>query len=136
MPYKQVNEFLFIGDIFSLNNSELFHEVKSVISLCKLSQYFLAENTNHIIHDIEDNRDVNIITVAEKCYDHILQCEKKNIKVLVHCYAGKSRSASVVIYYLMRKYSLTFNKAYEKLITIKSDIQINDGFYKQLKALY
>ena len=133
MPYKQVTDNIFIGDIFSLVDSELFTHVKSVISLCKSSVYFLAENTEHYIYDIEDNRNVDIISVAKECYGHIEKCEQENKHILIHCQAGKSRSASVIIYYLMKKYDLSFNNAYGKLKKIKPDIGLNNGFYSQLK---
>ena len=37
----------------------------------------------------------------------------ENGKVLVHCYAGVSRSATTVIQYLMRTYGLSFANAYK-----------------------
>ena len=36
--------------------------------------------------------------------------------VLVHCYYGVSRSSTIVIAYLMRKLSISYEKAYEKYV--------------------
>lgn len=37
--------------------------------------------------------------------------------------AGRSRSATIVTAYLMKRHGLSFSKAYEKLKTIKQDVQ-------------
>ncbi|KAJ8270314.1 hypothetical protein GJAV_G00112860 [Gymnothorax javanicus] len=55
--------------------------------------------------------------------------------VLVHCHAGRSRSAAVVTAFLMKSSKLTLNEAYTKLQKIKSDVLINEEFLNQL-ALY
>ncbi|KAA6393327.1 MAG: hypothetical protein EZS28_011148 [Streblomastix strix] len=53
-------------------------------------------------------------------------------KIFVHCYMGVSRSASVVIEYLMEKYHLTLNQAYKIVYHQRSVIFPNFGFMKQL----
>ncbi|KAA6387178.1 MAG: hypothetical protein EZS28_017296 [Streblomastix strix] len=53
-------------------------------------------------------------------------------KTLVHCIQGKSRSASVVIGYLMIKFHLTFAKAFEIVFHQRSIISPKFGFVKQL----
>ncbi|XP_041847304.1 dual specificity protein phosphatase 12 [Melanotaenia boesemani] len=54
---------------------------------------------------------------------------------LVHCQAGRSRSATIVTAYLMKKYRLSFNEAYHRLKSVKQDVQVNSGFEEQL-SLY
>ena len=79
--------------------------------------------------------DTDIISITKKCYSYIIKCETNNTKILIHCQAGKSRSASVIIYYLMKKNNISFNKAYNILKQIKPDININIGFYNQLNNI-
>lgn len=53
-------------------------------------------------------------------------------RVLVHCLAGISRSASIVIGYIMYRYNLTWEQAYERVKSNRSIIDPNFGFVCQL----
>lgn len=55
-------------------------------------------------------------------------------KVLVHCFAGISRSAAIVIVYLMSKNRWPFSKAYEFVKSKRPIINPNFGFTVQLYA--
>uniref|UniRef100_A0A1I8PYL7 Dual specificity protein phosphatase 19 n=1 Tax=Stomoxys calcitrans TaxID=35570 RepID=A0A1I8PYL7_STOCA len=54
-------------------------------------------------------------------------------RVLVHCNAGVSRSASVVIAYLMRYSDMDFEKAFKHVKSRRECIQPNAGFMRQLR---
>ncbi|AWP04657.1 putative dual specificity protein phosphatase 12 isoform 3 [Scophthalmus maximus] len=46
--------------------------------------------------------------------------------------AGRSRSATIVTAYLMKRYRLGFSEAYHRLKSVKQDVQVNSGFEGQL----
>ncbi|GAB4820258.1 hypothetical protein N2152v2_007304 [Parachlorella kessleri] len=54
--------------------------------------------------------------------------------VLVHCLAGVSRSATVVIGYLMWKNILPFHQARRHVAAVRPWIRPNSGFEQQLLA--
>jgi protein-tyrosine phosphatase len=68
--------------------------------------------------------------------DEALSTMKKYIDenkgVLVHCRAGVSRSASVVLAYLMKYYNIDFNQAFDYLRSKRPIISPNAGFITQL----
>jgi hypothetical protein len=49
-------------------------------------------------------------------------------RVLVHCYAGVSRSVSAVIYYLMRTQGLSYEEALARIQTKRPEAFPNPGF--------
>jgi len=53
--------------------------------------------------------------------------------ILVHCLMGRSRSASIVIAYIMRKYRLKYPAAFSYVRAKRSVVQPNIGFVKQLE---
>ena len=60
---------------------------------------------------------------------------ERNKKVFVNCYAGVSRSASIVIAYLMYKRNMSFIQAFEFLKMKRSIVSPNLGFIDQLSSL-
>ncbi|XP_028037862.1 dual specificity protein phosphatase 1B-like [Bombyx mandarina] len=56
--------------------------------------------------------------------------------VLVHCHFGVSRSATLVIAYIMEKYKLTFEQAYVYVRQRRRFINPNPGFVKQLREYH
>lgn len=55
--------------------------------------------------------------------------------VFVHCNAGVSRSAAIIIAYLMEKEKLPYLQAVELLKQARPCVKPNDGFIRQLKLL-
>lgn len=60
---------------------------------------------------------------------------ERNKKVFVNCYAGVSRSASIVIAYLMYKKNISFIQAFEFLKMKRSIVSPNLSFIDQLSTL-
>lgn len=56
--------------------------------------------------------------------------------VLVHCHFGVSRSATLVIAYIMQKYNLSFEQAYVLVRQRRRFINPNNGFCEQLRDYY
>lgn len=61
--------------------------------------------------------------------DNALQ---NNLKILVNCHMGISRSSTIVIKYLMTKLNINRNKAFEYVKKKRNIIYPNDGFWKKL----
>lgn len=57
-------------------------------------------------------------------------------KVLVHCMAGISRSVSLIVYYLMKKYHLDFDNALQFVKNKRKIANPNNSFKLQLKLYH
>lgn len=81
--------------------------------------------------DLEDVCSENISRYFEDANYFIDNALKNNGKVLVHCLAGISRSATITIAYLMKVHQMTLEEA---AITVKKarSIMPNEGFITQL----
>lgn len=81
---------------------------------------------------LEDNTKSKIMVFLPKLVDFIHEGLANNEGVLVHCYAGMSRSASVVIAYLMKYEKMNFSYAYVHTRMRRTNTYPNDGFVLQL----
>lgn len=66
--------------------------------------------------------------------DFIYQWTSQNLPVLVHCRAGVSRSASVVLAYMVRFGNFTLNDAFVYLRAARPAVTPNLGFMEKLVA--
>lgn len=81
---------------------------------------------------VEDNLDVDLTQHLAGAFQFIEEARACQEKVLVHCHAGKSRSVTVILAYLMKYYSHTFESALEYVKQRKPDINPNLSFVGQL----
>lgn len=92
----------------------------------------LFEYKNFSICDEEDS---NISELFNEAHDFIDLVEENGGKVLVHCFEGRSRSATVVLAYLMLRKKFTLLKAWNTLRRVHRRAQPNDGFARILLDL-
>ncbi|CAF1310999.1 unnamed protein product [Adineta ricciae] len=86
-------------------------------------------------HDVPH---MDLLGKFEQCYDFITQALEENDanQVLIHCYAGRSRSATIALMYLMKKYQYAYDEAEKHLKEKRPDILVNEGFKRQLKLFF
>lgn len=82
--------------------------------------------------DIADSASENIIPHFSKVRQFVDECLILGGKVLIHGSNGVSRSATLVLAYVMQKYGLTCLEAYTLVRNRRFCIQPNKGFFAQL----
>ena len=96
-----------------------------------------VETPDGIVHDefeISDCTGANIFPIIEKCLPIIRQALANGGVVFVHCFAGISRSASIVIAYLMQENGLSFEQALKLVKERRPQVSPNLGFCGTLQA--
>lgn len=97
------------------------------------------------INDIElDLGQMRVSEVWNKTFDKVFDIDSlcqvqmhhsnNQNRVLVHCAMGRSRSASMVIMYLMRKFQISFETSFNIVKLRREIIDPNEGFIAKLKA--
>lgn len=82
--------------------------------------------------NVLDEATSDLLSHLDECFSFVQEAVGGGGNVLVHCQAGRSRSATVVTAFLMKNNHLSFTDAYDKLKKLKPDVQVNPGFEEQL----
>ena len=78
--------------------------IKVIINVTKEISLYYPNEFIYESYDLYDNNLESIYQHLEKAYQDIKRYQKTtNGNILIHCYMGASRSASVVLYYLMKE---------------------------------
>uniref|UniRef100_A0A0D9XNU1 protein-tyrosine-phosphatase n=1 Tax=Leersia perrieri TaxID=77586 RepID=A0A0D9XNU1_9ORYZ len=81
---------------------------------------------------LRDTEEENLLDHLVPCLDFIDEGRKVG-NVLVHCFAGVSRSATIITAYLMRTEQKSLEEALVSLKEVNESVCPNDGFLEQLK---
>lgn len=132
---------LFLGGI-SLYGTNSLQTIKSleithilnVAAEIKWDENILNKENIKVKHipafDIES---YNIGYHFEEAFNYIDNALKQNGKVYVHCAVGVSRSPTIVISYIMRRYSMSYEDTYNYVKRLRNIINPNMGFRKILQ---
>ena len=131
-PLSQITENIFLGNIYDAQNKDKLIKlgITKVLSLITDSQLLSYPKTiEHKLIIIPDLPRENIIQYFGDCLLFI----NDDKKILVHCFAGASRSATIIIAYLMWKNQLDYVESCHFLRKIRPIVYPNYGFIRQLK---
>ncbi|CAG8694562.1 29870_t:CDS:2, partial [Racocetra persica] len=82
--------------------------------------------------DVKDSVEEDVENGLKRAVAFIEQAEKDNMPIYVHCKAGKSRSVTAVLAFLIESRHWTLNRAYDYVMDRRSGICPNIGFVAEL----
>uniref|UniRef100_A0A8C5QRX1 Dual specificity protein phosphatase 12 n=2 Tax=Leptobrachium leishanense TaxID=445787 RepID=A0A8C5QRX1_9ANUR len=125
---------LYIGCVKDTTDSQCLHEhgITHVLTVDSEPPKDLDQFHTKFVRLLDDSC-ADILSHLPECLIFVKEAlGGSESSVLVHCHAGVSRSAAVITAFLMSTENLTFEDAYGRLQTIKTDVKINEEFTNQL----
>jgi len=134
-PPAQVLPFLYLGAYDTACNKSLLQKLHIEYILNVTAECENVFENDFIYHRIElDDRPTECISaVFDEAFGFIDKAEKAGANVYVHCQQGISRSAAIVMAYLMKRNLWNLDAASEYVCNCRPIIAPNCGFMKQLK---
>jgi len=134
-PMNHIIDNIYLGDRYAasdedyLKENNIFTAINCVYGL--KSQY---KDIKFMELNMHDSYSQKLFPKFEVAYRFIKKNSKNNI--LIHCKYGRSRSTSLVIFYLMKEKEWDYDTCYKYIKERRSIVHPNNGFKSQLKEYY
>ncbi|AYN44978.1 ptp2 [Alphabaculovirus alterspexiguae] len=137
---SQITDFLYLGGIvYDWRCLKDFIQEKNIGAILSIWDDDMLQieklgltRDDYLYIYIHDNTIANIMQHFDTTYNFISQKIKENKKVYVHCHAGISRSATIIIYFIMRHYNVDLTRAFIA-VNNKRHVRPNSSFVRQLQ---
>lgn len=128
---------LFVADLYTATSPAVVKELEitHVVSVVQKPDWRYPRNIKHLCVPVEDRTDEDLLRYLDYTVPWIRDAlARKNGRVLVHCVWGMSRSASVVVAYLIAARSMSLDEALRIVRGRRRIARPNSGFMEQLKV--
>ena len=135
-PIDHIIDNIYLGDFRTADNIDILRQynITHIINCAFNLPNKYPDQITYKRLELRDEPDQPIIERLEEAYQFIKDNKDKNI--FVHCVFGKSRSASVVIFYIMKEKRMNFQEAKNFVKNIRNIVEPNSGFESELNRYY
>ena len=135
-----IKNVLAVGDMDAASDIPFLkkHNIKAIVTargpLSHKREHYHQHGINVFHIPVADDQMVNIGKYFPVVFSFVEREIQKGHGVLIHCAAGISRSVTLTLSYLIRKYNMSTKEAIEYLTKLRPCINPNPGFLNQLVA--
>ena len=130
--YNQITDKIYLGNEDTARDKKILKElnISNILICAEGCEKFFPEEFEYKILYLDDAVDEDLLSWLKEGFEFI---DSSKNKIYIHCVMGISRSAAVVIAYLMYKDHKSYEDAYNEVYTKRKVISPNSGFQEQLK---
>ncbi|CAI5516785.1 unnamed protein product [Closterium sp. Naga37s-1] len=130
-----VDEGLYLGSIGAAHNRDLLKRsnVTHVLTVANSILPAHPRDFHYTLINVLDSPEVDLISRFQECFAVIDTAKAAGGCALVHCFAGRSRSVTVVVAYLMARRAMTVDEALALVRGLRPEANPNAGFVQQLR---
>jgi len=134
----EIMDGIYLGNINSVYDTKKLKEL-GITHIVSVIAGFIPPNPeefNYLVINALDTVNTNLFEKFETANDFISDALFNNNKVLVHCMAGRSRSATIVSAYIIKTFGMDYSNVLNVIKSKRSIVQPNESFSKQLVEYY
>jgi hypothetical protein len=109
---------IYIGSAYNAANKNILNKynIKYIINVTDDIRNYFPDDIVYVNYKLKDNNKESIIKYFKHSYKKIKEFQKRNNgNILIHCFMGASRSATILAYYVMLKENKAPMEAYHSL---------------------
>ncbi|KAI0773233.1 protein-tyrosine phosphatase-like protein [Trametes elegans] len=127
---------LFLSDMYTATSPAVLQHlgITHVASVLRKPSHRYPASITHLCVPVDDRTDTNLLDYLDAAVAWIDCALARGGRVLVHCVWGMSRSASVVIAYLVAARALSLQEAHSLARARRRVVRPNAGFMAQLEV--
>ena len=135
LSYGVINEWMVLGNEDCARDKAFLDKngITHILICAEGCEMFYEGQYKYKVIYLDDSPDQNILKYFKDAFDFINEAAITKGKIYIHCVMGISRSASIVIGYLMYMNKLSYNEAYMHVKSKRQQISPNSGFIQQLQ---
>lgn len=132
---SMITENLFLSGKHCAENEKVINDlrIQGIVNCSNNIPNYFEKTVKYHRVPIEDSLDEDLSIILPDVISFLKENEKKTI--LVHCQRGQSRSASVVIAFLMSINKWSFDEAFNFVKLCRPYIKLNNSFEQQLRSI-
>lgn len=139
-PPSRIIDNIYLGSAFNAASKLTLkkYDIRFVMNItAEISNYFEDNKAfGYQKFALYDNNKESIADYLQNTYDMIKKNQNKGGNILVHCFAGRSRSASIVAYYIMREQGISPLAAFNKVLEERPIINPTQKFLDDLNIIF
>jgi protein-tyrosine phosphatase len=132
---SQILEWLYLGGLRNANNHKELTtrtNIKYILNTAYEVQNYFPDQFKYLKMDLDDVAGFDISGHFDQAVSFLEEAKINSANVLVHCQQGISRSASMVIAYLIAKENMSLKDALELVKSKRQIVNPNPGFMSHL----
>jgi hypothetical protein len=130
---------IYLGSAFNASDKYFLdnNSIGLIINVTPDISNYYDDDIEYFNIKIYDNNLDSIVPFLNGSYSIINNFIRKypNKKILIHCFMGASRSVSILLYYLIKKYDYTLDKAIRFIKKKREVINLSTLFYNDLNKI-
>ncbi|RNF00340.1 phopshatase [Trypanosoma rangeli] len=122
--------FMYLGSLRTAQTRTVYRDlnIDYILSIARGMEVRVDPGMKHLVLPVEDIPGEDIQQLFEQAFTFIDEAREKNKGVLLHCFAGLSRSVTVAAAYLMSRCNMTRDEALDFIRKARPAAQPNPGF--------
>lgn len=129
-----IEQGVYIGSFLSEQNQKALTQA-GVTHVLQVADGMQPSHLDHFKYKTIHAQDIpseDLVSHFSQCFPFMDEAVSQGGGVLVHCVAGVSRSATVIIGYMMWKHKIGYDEAFKRIHGVRPWVMPNEGFKLQL----